>query len=209
MAEQIKNIDVEQKKEEKENEQKAKATRTSSFANVPIAFKILGFLFLFLKYNEITQRKGNISEMWIYIIMVGVVWYFLGMDYIQQRTGILSPKEAYDCLRSEVNIMKKDGRIKYNQKIVINPVQNLATHEAIPTYYIFSVILYSNDAGVMKYKAMVSAKGETMGFVYMVKSTTEERGDGAEHTKSIVPKFVKDADKYPALKGLFGLGDRR
>lgn len=208
MAE-IKDIDAEKKKEQEEIRLEAKATRKSSFANVPLFGKILGVLFIYLKFNEIQSRQGNLSELWIYLIVVGVVWYFWGMDAKATTDHILSPKEAYDCLRKEISIMMKDGRIKYNQKAIITPVQNLQTHESIPTYYIFSVQLYSNDAGVQKYKAMVSAKGETIGFVYMVKAPVEIRGDEAEHTKSIVPKFVKDSEKYPALKGLFGLGPNK
>jgi hypothetical protein len=203
----IKNLDDEKKKEQEQEENKAKAIRKSSFANVPLWGKILGVVFLFLKYNDISRRNGNLSEMWVYVIIVGIAWYFLGMDYKMQQAQILTPKEAYDCLRKELATMQKDGRIKYNEKIVINPIQNLGSHDAIPTYYIFSTIIYSNS-GIKKYKSLVYAKGETMGFVMMIEIPVKERGDGAEHTKMILPNIVKQAEKYPALKSFFGMGNK-
>ena len=209
MAEQIKDIDEENRKEAKEIEHEAKAVKKSSFANVPTAFKISGLLFIFLKYNEITRNNGNLSELWIYIIIVGVVWYFLGMDYKMNSTGILTPKQAYDKLREEIAIMYKDGRIKANQKVIISPVQNIGTHESIPTYYIFSVVIMSSEGDRFKYKGIVYAKGEMQGIACLTKESTEIRGDETQHTKSIVPSFVKNAEKYPTLKGLFGLGGNK
>jgi hypothetical protein len=208
MESNIKDLDKEKLKEDEANKMQAKAIKKSSFANVPTAFKILGMLVLFLKFNEISKTGGNIGQMWIWIIVVGMVWYFLGMDFKMGVEPVLTPKEAYDAIRKEVALMKKDDRIKYNKKVIITPVQNLQHHEALPVHYIFSVEIISTEGIHRKYKFMVPAKGETRGYVFVVETPLRVRGEEAEHTRSIVPKWVKDSEKYPALKGLFGLGNK-
>lgn len=184
--------DLEKEEIKKEEAEQKHEEHVTWFQKVPPIWKIGGVAVLFLKYQDISNRHGQLSEMWLWVGTVLLIWYFLGSATKKAENKILTPEEAERELRKEIERRRKNGRIPQFARVYITENDGLFHHEGMPQHYQIGIEIIEDN--IRKYKrAIVNAEGDTKGYVTIqdnVGSLT-----GREPIPKVTPKWIDDAMK--------------
>lgn len=197
------------KEEQKEKEEvKKKEGEKTWFQNVPVVWKLGGIGLIFVKYLMIVNAKGNISELWFWIIAVLVAWYLIGQAGMKRDTGVLTPEEAEAALKKEIARKVKDGQISKWAKIYVGPNNGLYHHEGMPDYYIIGVEIITYNKREYR-RGLVFAVGKTKGYATLQNVSSEITGTETVPSVVIIPPWLKRSKKYDLDLDKYVYGDTK
>lgn len=185
--------DKEKEEKEKEVKEKVEESKISWFHKVPTLWKIGGIAILFIRFQAVSQAKGDISEMWIWVLGVLAAWYFIGTEGKRRTTQVLSPEEAEDALEAEIQRKVNKGQISRWAKIFIGPNNGIFWHEGMPQHYQIGLQIIDNDRRSYK-KGIVIAEGTAKGYATIQNNPGELQG--TEMIPVRTPPIFKQLKKY-------------
>ena len=178
-----------EEKEEKEEKPKEKVKKFS-LADVPTRIKVISVIVIFYLY---TRSNTTSSELLLAGGGVFLLWYFTGKD-VGKEKDVLSPQEAYTLLKTDIEKRKETGRIPKFTKVYIDN-DGLKHHNAMPDFYIFGLEYQPPYANTEFKRAIVSAVGNTKGYVTIQDSNGRTTGTEVIPSKVLVPPWIKTAEK--------------
>jgi hypothetical protein len=200
----------EKKEKELEEEKKERFKPPNFLARVPMIWKFGGIAWVFIKYTEITQKNGQISQLFIHVALVLIMWWVIGSGAPIKDKKILTPEEALDEVDKHVKWLKRKNRIAKFARVYIGPNAGLFHSEALPQHYLIGVEIEENN-NLSHYQATVYAVGDSRGYVTLQESSTKITGREPIPVKFPVPASWKAASSQLDLKFddiLFGKGQK-
>lgn len=199
----VKDLNQEAEKEKQQEIEKAqKSTGSFQWSKVPKYAQLGGIAVLALKYISITQNKGNMNELWMWVVFVIVVWFILGTWGKTAENTILTPEEADIAARKEIARKIKDGQISKNARWFLGPNNGLFHSEGLPQHYLIQLEIIEDYYKEYK-RCMVFAQGNTKGFVTIQDTLGKLDGRTPVPVISPLPVWAKrmqkaglDIDKY-------------
>ena len=187
--------DIEQEEKEKQEKDKEEKKQENWFTKVPAIWKLGGLGVIFFKYQSLISSGGEIKELFIWIIVIVLVWYFIGSESKRRTTEILTPREAEEALDKEIQRKIKKGQINKWAKIYTGPNNGLFHHEGLPQHYQIGVEIVSEKSREYK-RGVVFAEGETKGFATLQEGRGRLTGREAIPVISPIPNWLKRSKKY-------------
>jgi len=192
---------TETKKETEEALEKKKKEEPWFKKTSPIVIVIGGVILFLLFKNILNNPEGGNSNFFLILLVLGVV-YMLSRTKKEPETPLL-PKEAELLVEREM-----ERKVRWNQFPTmtiykVGPAIDLLHRDARGRYY--NVGVETKSFGRRKYYiAKVMATGPEKKYV----TIQEHRGrfDGTtrqEHDVSLLPPWIRTADKHPILKELW------
>jgi hypothetical protein len=195
--------DLSKEEQEKKAKELENSKKSSWFNNVPPWVKVAGVLVIIVKYLQISSKGGNLQELWVWIIGVIAVWWLLGQSVQKMDSGILTPEQAENALKAELERKRREGQIDKHIKYYVDVNNALFHNDGLPYYYTIAVLFVGNNFKEYK-RGTVYAQGDTKGFATIQTPVTKVSGLEQLNVKILPDKNWKFAQRYGFDKLLMG-----
>jgi hypothetical protein len=186
--------DTDKTKEQEKLKAQEQDKPKSNLWNVPPIYLIGGVLVLFFRFQYLSSTGGNIQEIWLWLIVMGLIWWFLMQGTKKFDRSVLTPEEAEEATEKELLRKIHKGQIEA-VKYFIGPNNGLQWHEGLAKYYLIE-IQFMNAMNYVEYKrAMVMAEGDAKGYVTIQDNVGKLTGRETVPIISPLPSWMRRMER--------------
>lgn len=191
---------------EKESLEKIKAEKDKEkpwYGNLSPAVLAGAALVGFFLLSKISSNSSNKNNLVIWIFAILAILYIMSQTSKKQEDVLVSPKEAELLVERECERKRRWGQFDSMASYKIGPVSYLQRRDGGGMYYDVAVEVTSPYNKPEFYNATVMAKGPERGFTTLAESIGGLTGRDKVAERTIVPQWMRDAEKRPILEKMF------
>jgi len=161
-------------------------------------------LLIFFALKSINLNEGEGTTYIFLIIVVGVIVFLMGGKE-ETKARILKPFQAEYLVIKDIERKQAWGQFDIMSTFEYSVANNMLYKDSKGKYYNIGVTEKNPYERDKYYLAKIIAKGDFMGFVTYIKTTSEFTGRDIQDQKDMVafPEFLRQAEDHPILKELW------
>lgn len=190
------------KLEERIDERQKKETEKQSrykpwWQTVHPVFLIGGIIIIVLMLKNMQLDSDQKSQWLLIIALIIVAWLFMKKE--EKMLPLVTPKEAEILVERECERKKRWKQFPLMAQYHVGPIINSMHRDSMGMYYDVAVRIDVPFERPKYYIAKVMMGGPERGFVTMIESFGPITGREKMQETVIIPRWLKDSTRFPAL----------